>query len=101
VPRRAVQLVAEAAAATLHDLGELGVFVQDDGPAEADVQVLERHRLKMRLVQAAQRLQRGAERAAVVDAAQVRGDVTLRHSPSSRPACARLGDHRSRSHLTG
>ena len=52
--KQSVEFVAEAAAATAHDLVDQVGLIQGDGLGQVNAQVLERHRQLMRQVQRAQ-----------------------------------------------
>ena len=75
-----VLLEAVASASAGHDLGLQRSQVERDGPAQQDVEVLERDRRHVRCVQRGQRVERRLARSNVADAREVRIEVEVRHA---------------------
>ena len=92
-----VELVAEAAAATAHDLVDQVGLIQGDGLGQVNAQVLERHRQLMRQVQRAQTRRVTGSRRGDADPVQVGQHrlVIHRHPPDSRTVAARSGELRA------
>jgi hypothetical protein len=85
---RAVELVAETAAAADH-LGHQAVLVELDRHAEVDVEVLERHRGQVPLVQLGQRRTVHSGRSCGSDAVEVGVDVHPAIHRADRPLSAK------------
>src|SRR5229473_1872891 len=70
--QRAVEFVAESSPIFVDNLMEESILVENDGSLEGNVQILKRHRFKMRAMNDPQGFERGRDGPGIPDAAKIR-----------------------------
>src|SRR5260370_42058659 len=71
----AVEFITEPSAILFDYLLDEAIQVEDDGSREGDIQILKRHRLEMRSMNASQRFKSARDGASVSDAAKIYGHL--------------------------